>query len=78
MVKVISLSDEAYTKLKSEKLGGSFSDAVIRLADKKPRKSIMDLAGAWKDVSDSEYKEITNAIRRTRSMLDNEFASRGK
>lgn len=54
MVKVISLSEAAYEKLKKRKTGGkSFSDVVIELVDKKPRKSIMDLFGALKDDKES-------------------------
>jgi len=54
MVKVISLSEEAYEKLKSKKTADkSFSDVVIDLIDKKPKKSIMDLFGALKDDKES-------------------------
>ncbi len=55
MVKVISLSNEAYTKLKSKKIGDkSFSEVVIELIDKEKRKSILDFAGAWKDVPEMD------------------------
>ena len=54
MVKVISLSEEAYKKLKERKTAGkSFSDVVIDLADKKPKKSIMDLFGVLKNDKES-------------------------
>ena len=54
MVKVISLSDAAYEKLKERKAAGkSFSDVVISLVDKKPKKSIMDLFGALKNDKES-------------------------
>jgi len=54
MVKVISLSDEAYGKLKNRKSADkSFSDVVIELVDKKPKKSIMDLFGALKNDKES-------------------------
>ena len=54
MVKVISLSEEAYEKLKSRKIDDkSFSDVVIGLVDKKPKKSIMDLFGALKNDKES-------------------------
>lgn len=54
MVKVISLSEDAYEKLKSKKTAEkSFSDVVIELIDKKPRKSIMDLFGVLKEDKDS-------------------------
>ena len=54
MVKVISLSEAAYEKLKKRKTAGkSFSDVVIELVDKKPKKSIMDLFGALKNDKES-------------------------
>ena len=54
MVKVISLSEAAYEKLKSKKTAEkSFSDVVIELIEKKPKKSIMDLFGALKDDEES-------------------------
>ena len=50
MVKVISLSNEAYAKLKGKKTGNkSFSDVVIELIDKKKEGSIMDFFGVLKD-----------------------------
>ena len=54
MVKVISLSEEAYEKLKRRKTDDkSFSDIVIELADKKAKRSIMDLFGVLKDDKES-------------------------
>ncbi len=48
MTRVISLSDEAYEKLKSEKEGKeSFSDVVNKLTSEKKKVSIMDFAGKW-------------------------------
>lgn len=62
MVKVISLSEEAYEKLKSKKTAEkSFSDVVIELVDKKPKKSIMDLFGVLKDDRES-IKVFENVI----------------
>jgi predicted CopG family antitoxin len=49
MVKVISLSNEAYNKLRLLKRDKSFSEIVIELVDKKPSQNIMKLAGAWSD-----------------------------
>mgnify|MGYP001568099685 CR=1 FL=1 len=54
MVKVISLSEEAYEKLKRRKTSDkSFSDVVLELVDKKPKHSIMGLFGALKDDKES-------------------------
>lgn len=47
MVKVISLSNKAYSTLKALKRGDdSFSDTVLRLSEGK-KKSLLDLAGKW-------------------------------
>ena len=54
MVKVISLSNEAYEKLKSRKTENkSFSDVVVELVENKKKGSIMDLFGALKDDKES-------------------------
>ena len=47
MVRVISLSEEAYSKLKSAKGERSFSETVISLLEAKPKKDIMEFAGKW-------------------------------
>lgn len=64
MVKVISLSNEAYNGLKSEKIGKeSFSDVVVRVViKKKPRLS--DLAGALK--GRKEWDKIKKEIYENR------------
>lgn len=47
MTRVISLSDEAYGRLKAAKIEGeSFSGVVNRLASLE-KKDIMDFAGKW-------------------------------
>ena len=49
MTKVISLSEKAYETLKNmKKTGESFSDVVLRVADEKHKKSILEFAGTWK------------------------------
>jgi len=45
MVKVISLSDEAYTKLKSLKRDLSFSQIVLKLIEDKTKKRAKDFYG---------------------------------
>ena len=54
MVKVISLSDEAYKKLKALKGDGSFSEIVVNIVEEREakKKNIMDFAGAFKDNAD--------------------------
>ena len=49
MTKVVSLSKKAYQTLKELKRANeSFSDVVLRIADRKPKKSILAFAGKWK------------------------------
>ena len=49
MTKVISLSEKAYQTLKGmKKPGESFSDVVLRVAEKEHKKSILEFAGTWK------------------------------
>lgn len=66
MVKVISLSNEAYKKLKAIKRGRSFSEVVIEIVGGRSKKeNILELAGAWKD--DSEYwGNFKKEIRKSR------------
>lgn len=47
MVKVISLSEEAYMKLKSIKGERSFSEVVVELTEKTGKGSLLDLFGKW-------------------------------
>lgn len=64
MVKVISLSEEAYRKMKSLKQQGqSFSDVVLKLASKS--NSLGDLFGKWPGTS-KEAKDIKEALSRQR------------
>jgi len=57
MVKVISLSDDAYQDLKALKVEDeSFSDVVRRVVEKEKGKSFLDLAGSWK--GDKELSKI--------------------
>ena len=48
MTKVISLSEKAYETLKGmKKPGESFSDVVLRVAQPKKKKSILEFSGKW-------------------------------
>ena len=62
MVKVISLSNEAYKKLKAlKKNAKSFSDVVIDLIErKKDKRDIMKYAGVF--ANDEEWKIIMDEI----------------
>ena len=47
--KTITITEDAYKKLKVEKMEGeSFSEVIDRLTDRS-RKDLMEFAGAWKD-----------------------------
>lgn len=61
MVKVISLSEEAYARLKNIKRDRSFSEVVIELSNFKPKGNIMSLFGVLKDDAD-EWDKIKSKI----------------
>ena len=62
MVKVISLSEEAYRRLKDIKRERSFSDIVIELTENKTKKKDLSrFAGAFKDNAE-EWKKIKKKI----------------
>ena len=67
MTKVISLSDDAYARMKSWKRPGeSFSDVVIRVGVE--RRPLADFVGIWKDVDvDAMKNEIAEGRRRFRT-----------
>jgi predicted CopG family antitoxin len=60
--KTISLSDEAYEKLASlKRKGESFTDVILRLCSKTPRKPLASFAGSW-IMSEEEEKEIFRGV----------------
>nr|MDO8081322.1 antitoxin VapB family protein [Candidatus Freyarchaeota archaeon] len=60
--KTISITLDAYNRLKREKLEGeSFSDVIIRLTEKN-KKDLLEFAGAWKE--DEEIERIILEGRR--------------
>ncbi|MBI2147929.1 antitoxin VapB family protein [Candidatus Woesearchaeota archaeon] len=70
--KTISVTDEAYNRLATLKAAGeSFSEEVMRLTG--ACSSIMDLAGAWSDVSEKEAVRMKERIlegRKSRERLE--------
>ena len=61
MVKIISLSDEAYKELKMMKREGeSFSKVVKRVVAKENTRTFLELAGAWK--KDKEIGKIFKKV----------------
>ena len=69
MVKVISLSNEAYGKLKELKRNMSFSEVVIEIVKDRKKKSIMEFAGALSDNAD-EWDEIKKRIYKDREKFE--------
>ncbi|MEM2941574.1 MAG: antitoxin VapB family protein [Thermoproteota archaeon] len=60
--KTISLSDEAYEKLASLKREGeSFTDVILRLCSKSPKKPLASFAGSWV-MSEEEEKKIFREV----------------
>ena len=65
--KTIAIMDDVYDLLKARKLAEeSFSEEIRRLV--KGKGSIMDLAGAWKDVSDEDAEKMKRAITEMRKV----------
>ena len=66
MVKVISLSNSAYEKLKALKGEKSFSETVVELVDNKKfqKRSIMKFCGICKD--DDYWENFKKEIRKSR------------
>jgi predicted CopG family antitoxin len=61
MVKVISLSDEAYGKLRMIKMDRSFSEVVINLVENRKKRNWKDFIGIWKDES-KKWEKIKEQI----------------
>jgi|GEM_PF-753392 len=61
MVKVISLSEEAYRRLKANKGSKSFSEVVIEFVPERKKRNIMEFAGAFKDNAE-EWERIEKEI----------------
>ncbi len=65
MVKVVSLSNEAYEKLKRIKNGKSFSEIVVELVEcKNKKKDFMKFAGIFKD--DLEWEKNMEEVLKDR------------
>jgi len=62
-VKTITVSLEAYEALlRIKRPGESFSDVILRLVKK--HRGLMDLAGIWHDINDTEIEDFLKEIRR--------------
>lgn len=65
MVKVVSLSDEAYGRLKAIKHEKSFSEVVVELVENKKKRNIMDFAGIFAENAD-EWEKIKKMLKEDR------------
>lgn len=65
MTKIISVTDEAYERLRKLKQGESFSKTIMRLTSKEKHKSLLDFAGAWKG-DKKEMDKIFKGIAESR------------
>lgn len=68
MVKVISLSDEAYGKLSIIKRDLSFSKVIISLIEEKNKKSLRDFAGVWSEDESEKFKTFVKENRKKQKM----------
>ena len=74
MTKPVSLSDEAYKRLKERKeRGESFSDVVVRLTGGAKKRSPLDFAGAWADIDDATFAKMAGAMNEFRRSKSRRF-----
>lgn len=77
MAKTIAIANDVYVMLSKEKgHGESFSDVIRRLWKRK--KSLLQFAGGWSDISDEEFKEMEAAWRWANQPLDEALGRRRK
>ena len=75
--KTITIMDDAYGLLvRNKRKDESFSDVVRREFSKKG--SILDLAGAWSDLSDKDVEDIKKNIRQFREQATKSLLKSGK
>ncbi|PIZ82938.1 hypothetical protein COX97_02365 [Candidatus Pacearchaeota archaeon CG_4_10_14_0_2_um_filter_05_32_18] len=70
MTKVISISDEAYGRLKRLKNEKSFSEIIVELSNKKNEIDLMSFAGS---LSEKEADKIKKEIYSERKMPSRRF-----
>jgi len=72
--KTISLDEEAYNRLKSQKHSNeSFSDVVKRITQPIRRRSLLEFAGAW-DFTEEEEKAMFNVLEKFRKDLNEDLS----
>ena len=64
--KTVSLSEEAYEKLRlAKKEGESFSHVILRLIERETNLNVLDFAGAFEETSD-EWETIEKELYKRR------------
>ena len=75
--KTITIMDEAYgLLLRRKRENESFSEVIIRLVRKKS--NIMELAGAWSEMSDKDIEKMKSNIAELRKKSTGELIERVK
>ncbi|MEK6952259.1 MAG: antitoxin VapB family protein [Nanoarchaeota archaeon] len=69
MVKLISLSNDVYEKLKSMKRNNESFSQLLRRTTMKEKNSLLDFAGAINDTSFDKAMEIVLSKRKNRSKM---------
>ena len=68
MARLVSLSEKAYARLlKLKRHKETVFDVIVKLTDTKKNKSILRLAGVWKDSTEMDkiFKRIVNERHKT-------------
>ena len=69
------MAQDVYEMLSREKKEGeSFSEVIRRIVGK--RKSVLEFAGAWKDIPDEEYRKMEAAWRWANQPLEEALGRR--
>jgi predicted CopG family antitoxin len=75
MARNIAVAQDVYEMLSREKKEGeSFSEVIRRIVGK--RKSVLEFAGAWKDIPDGKYREMEAAWRWANQPLEEALGRR--
>ena len=70
MVKVISLSENAYGKLSRIKMNKSFSEVIIELVEGKQRKNLREFSGWILKEEGAKMKKETSENRKKQKMKE--------
>ena len=76
-IKSLTITEDAYTALKTMKHGDeSFSEVILRISQEKVG-AAAKFFGAWKDKSDLT-KSVLKNIKEHRALLEKEYVARAK